>query len=253
MRRTLYAIVTLGLLALVTPTFAQPAASWSGLIGLFTQPTAESLPAGQVALTFSEIRFSQENSDLESEDIWYSGSATWAISPRWEVALTNRHEVDKLFVDTDVEPQRKIDSTYLIGDVKYIITPPRDNKIGLATGIMDLTDVTDKLGGMDVDRGRRLFLVGTYKWAHLGLTQDNDGFGAYAGATWGLTDNIDIVAEYVTKPTFVQLTPRPNNDVNFNLGARIYPRGVPNLRIDATAVGDGTFNFGFSFSYRFRP
>ena len=49
------------------------------------------------------------------------------------------------------------------------------------------------------------------------------------------------------------IDPKPSNEINFNIGARIYPREVPRLRINAAALGDGQFDFAFSLSYNFTP
>jgi hypothetical protein len=234
------------------PVGAQPSASWDGLVGLFTQPTAETLPPGQVALTFSEVRFLQENNDVQVENIWYTGSVTAALTPHWEVAVSGRNDVVKTFLGDAVLPQSKISQAKIIGDVKYIVTPPTGNRIGLAAGVLDITDTTDTIHGEDIGRGRRFFAVGNYKWATLGLMEDNNKFGAYAGAKWDIFDNLDLIAEYSTRSPFVVISPKPANRANFNLGARFYPRSVPNLRLDAAAVGDGEFNFGFSVSYRFK-
>lgn len=240
------------LLCLSLPCVAEPAASWEGLTGLFTQPTAQILPRGNAALTYSEIRFGQENCPRKSTDTWFTGSLTAALSQRWEIGITSRHELVKHFCDDSLNPVDKYDASLLIGDVKYLITPPAKNRVGIAIGVKDITDATSEVGGFCAERGRRFFLVGSYDWAHFGLTQDDSGVGAYAGADFPIGENVDFVAEYVTRPSFVHLIPEPDNTANFNLGVRFFPRAVPGLRIDTVAVGDGEFNFGFSFSYRFR-
>jgi hypothetical protein len=232
---------------------AEPAASWGGLVGLFTQPTAETLQPGHIALTYSEIRFNQENDTTELRDSWFQGCLTTTLTPHWEIGVTSRHEILKYFVDNTITAAEKYDQTMIIGDIKYIFTPPKGNRVGVAAGIMDITDDTNNIDGIDdLERGRRFFTVGSYKWAHLGLTYDDGGFGAYGGADLPITNSLSLIVEIVSQPTFVGITPEPDNTINFNLGARFYPPSIPGLRVDAAAVGDGTFNYGFSFSYEFK-
>lgn len=245
------ALIVVFLVALL-PCCAQPAASWDGLVGLFTQPTAETFDPGQFALTYSEIRFSQEEGGVKRENTWFAGSATATLSRHWEVAANGRHDVVKDFIGGDLGPTQQYTNSGLVGDVKYIAAQPQGNNIGLAAGVMDITNGTREIGGADIGSGRRFFVVGSYKWAHLGITHNNGDIGAYAGAEMPIIDNIDLLAEYVTQPSFAQISPRPSPAANFNLGLRFYPRNVPGLRIDAAAVGDGQFNFGFSLSYRFK-
>ena len=247
-----YLVLAALCMACCTLGSAQPSASWEGLVGLYTQPTAETLHPGEIALTYSEIRFSELNEPRESRDSWFSASATATLTRHWEVGLTLRNETLKSFETNDLSPTLSVQQAHVIGDVKYIVTPPQGKRIGLALGVQDITNATNEIRGVATDRGRRFFLVGSYQWAHLGLTDDKGGLGAFAGAEWPLTDNVDLIAEYITRPTFILLKPT-SSKVNFNLGARITPRSVPNLRIDLAAIGDSRFDFGFSFSYRFKP
>jgi hypothetical protein len=230
-----------------------PAPAWEGLVGLFTLPTAETMPDGMpLAFTFSEIRFSQSNNTARVRNIWNTGSLTWAPSDDLEVAVTLRHEYLHAQDFGAPPPATTADQKWTQVAVKYVLTPPDDRRVGLAVGMQDLTDVTDiGFGESGADRGRRLFLVGIYQWFCLGLTHDNRGLGAAAGARWSVSEHIDLIAEYNTDPLFLQVHPAPAIDANFNLGFRVYPREVPGLRIDAVAVGDGRFDFGFSMSYLF--
>jgi hypothetical protein len=250
MRNIRVLLTVVGVMLLLLPGFTQPVASWDGLVGLYTQPTAEGLRPGQVAITYSELRFGQEDNNTELKNIWFTGSATAALTKHWEVALNVRNELAKTYVNNDLAPVTSLSELQVVGDVKYIFIRPQDHRIGLAGGVMDLTNTTKSIADTDVGRGRRFFLVGSYQWAHLGLTQDDGQFGAYAGADWNLADHIDLIAEYVTHPTFAQMTTSlPSNTHNFNIGVRMYPKAVPNLRVDLAAIGDGQFNFGFSLSY----
>ncbi|HEY3417169.1 MAG TPA: hypothetical protein VGM23_09825 [Armatimonadota bacterium] len=227
----------------------QPTASWEGLVGLYTQPTAETVTDHQVLLTFSEIRFTESNSVNRVEDTWFSGSLTYIPAPRWETALTWRHERVDQFLESQAGPIAHLDKNEITGHFKYVLQPVEPDRLGLAVGMMDVANATDEVEGLETNRGRRFFLVGTYNWAHLGVTYDNHGSGVYFGARWSVTDNLELLGEYVVSPTFVQTTPLPTNSVNFNLGVRFYPRELPNLRFDMTAVGDSNFNYGFSLSY----
>ncbi len=230
-----------------------PSPAWEGMVGLFTLPTAETLPAGRpFAFTFSEIRFSQSNNTARVRNVWYTGSLTWAPVDDLEVAVTLRHEYLHARNFADPPPATTADQKWTQVALKYILIPPDDRRVGLAVGVLDLTDVTDiGFGESGADRGRRAFLVGTYEWFSLGLTYDNRGLGAAAGARWSVSDAVDVIAEFNTDPVFLQVHPAPAIDANFNLGFRLYPREVPGLRLDTVAVGDGRFDFGFSMSYLF--
>ncbi|MHB9106751.1 MAG: hypothetical protein ACYDCO_06825 [Armatimonadota bacterium] len=228
-------------------------ANWEGLVGIFTQPTAETLPAGSIALTFSEVRFSQTNDTTKLQDSWFTSSVTWVPISRLEVAVTSRNEVLRRGPAESVEFTERVDDSQVLAHLKLILIRPEPNRIGLALGVQDITDQTGQLDGIDVGRGRRIFLVGSYQWFHLGAFEESNKVHGFAGARWEVSDNIDLLAELVTRPAFVQTTPYPINKMNFNLGLRIHPRDVPNLRIDAAAIGDGQFDFGFSLSYNFRP
>ncbi|MHB9024897.1 MAG: hypothetical protein ACYC7E_12100 [Armatimonadota bacterium] len=227
----------------------QPTASWDGLVGLYTHPTAEMLTEHRAALTFSEIRFTESNSVNRLLNYYVESSLTYIPAPRWEVALTLRDEQVHHFLEHDASFLDYRQEYYLTGGLKYILQPVEPDRLGLAVGVMDVANATETIDGQDTERGRRFFLVGSYNWAHLGLTYDGKGVGAYAGARWTILDNLDLIGEYVTNPTFVQTNPLPECKVNFNLGVRYYPRELPNLRIDMTAVGNSNFNYGFSLSY----
>ncbi|HOS43391.1 MAG TPA: hypothetical protein PK794_06855 [Armatimonadota bacterium] len=230
-----------------------PTPTWEGMVGLFTLPTAETLPANRpFAVTFSEIRFSQSNNTARVRNVWYTGSLTWRPTDDLELAVTLRHEYLHAHHYADPFPAAAADQKWTQVAVKYLLVPPDDRRLGLAAGVLDLTDVTDiGFGDSGADRGRRAFLVGTYAWFSLGLTYDNRGLGAVAGARWSVSDAVEIIAEYSTDPVFLQAHPEPAIDANFNLGLRLYPREVPGLRLDTVAVGDGRFDFGFSVSYLF--
>jgi hypothetical protein len=227
----------------------QPAPSWEGLTGLFTQPTAETLTDHHFALTYSEIRFSESNSTNRLLNYWAEDSLTYIPAPRWEVALSLRDEQVNHYLENDASFLVYHQKTELTGGLKYILRPVAEDRLGLAMGVLDVADATKTLDGEGTNRGRRFFLVGSYNWAHLGVTYDDHGVGAYLGARWTILDNLDLIGEYITAPTFVQTHPLPTNSVNYNLGVRYYPRELPNLRIDMTAVGDSDFNYGFSLSY----
>jgi hypothetical protein len=221
-----------------------------GLTGLYTHPTADTIPPGRTALTFSELRFSQSNATTKAQNIWFYGAATFTPSSRWELAVATLHEVVEFRPRNGlIGPSTDFDSSGVLGHVKYVITPPERRKAGLAVGVMDISDVTADVGGLETERGRRLFLVGTYEWLSLGVTQTDDDTGAFVGARWTVGRNLDIIGEYVTDPVFVGVSPEPGNKANFNLGIRFYPNQVPGLRVDVAAIGDGEFDFGFSLSY----
>ncbi|MHB9023168.1 MAG: hypothetical protein ACYC7E_03200 [Armatimonadota bacterium] len=227
----------------------QPTASWEGLVGLFTQPTAETVTDHRVLLTFSEIRFTESNSVDRVEDIWFTGSVTFIPAPRWEAAITWRNESVDQFLENQAGPVASLGESMFTGQLKYVLKPVEPDRLGLAVGVMDVANATEIIDGRQTNRGRRFFLVGSYNWAHLGVTYDGHGSGIYAGARWSIADNLELLGEYVVSPTFVQTDPLPENRVNFNIGARFYPREVPDLRFDLTAVGNSHFNFGFSLSY----
>ncbi|MHB9132085.1 MAG: hypothetical protein ACYDBB_13505 [Armatimonadota bacterium] len=247
-----YLLTMLFITWLCVPAYAgDPSASWEGLTGLFTQPTAEIQQEGDVAITFSEIRFIQGNHVAERSTIWYVESLTYVPFDRLELAVAYRKEVVRYrpLTQPNNDPSAQVDDKLILGHVKYIITPPELHKIGIAVGAMDITNETDTLSGVDVGRGRRIFLVGTYEWLTGGLSYQNNKLSWFGGARWSITDNLDLIAEYVKAPVFVEVIPPPTIDANFNLGMRFHPRQVPNLRVDMAAVGDGQFNLGFSFSY----
>jgi hypothetical protein len=231
----------------------EPSASWTGLTGLYAQPTAESLPAQHFALTFSEIRFVQTSTDdqrLKNRVI--SGIVSYGFTDRLEACVRLSHDVIDYGLRNSDEVLFSADGNVFTGDVKYVLTPPTDGRIGLAVGVNDILDRTDRINGTHTDRGIRLFAVGTYRWFTLGATANKHAVGGYSGARVALTERIDLVVEYSVPPVFAQTTPKPDYNVNFNLGIRMYPIQVPGLRADIAAVGDGDFDFGFSFSYR-RP
>jgi len=242
------------LLGLFFPACAAgPSANWEDLVGIFTQPTAETLPVGSIALTFSELRFSQTNDTTKLQDSWFTSSVTWMPISRLEVAVTSRNEVLRRGPAESVEFTERFDDSQVLAHLKLILIHPEPSCIGLAIGVQDITDRTGELDGIDADRGRRIFLVGSYRWFHLGAFTESNRVHGFAGARWEVSDNVELLAELSTRPAFVQTTPYLINKMNFNLGLRVYPRDVPNLRIDAAAIGDGQFDFGFSLSYNFRP
>ena len=128
---------------------------------------------------------------------------------------------------------------------------PGPRKVGLAFGVIDLANETRNVDGLNTGRGRRYFLVGSFDWAHLAVTEDFQGFGVVAGMRWTLTNTIDLIGEFSTKPVFVVIPPLPQDHMNFNLGLRLYPPEVPQLHCDLTAVGDGEFDFSFALGYNF--
>jgi len=229
-----------------------PTASWEGLTGLYTQPTAEIMPRGNVAFTFSELRFKQGNGTERLKNSWFAGTLTYAPTSRLELAVTDRHEIVKLGPDED-DITTQLDETAFLGHVKYVLAHPGPRKLGLAVGVQDITNATDRIETRDMERGRRVYLVGTYDWANAGVFHRDGKLGGFIGARFRLTENIDLVGELNSRPQFAHLIPEPNNTMNFNLGLRLYPAQVPRLRIDVTAIGDGQFDFGFSLSYNFSP
>lgn len=245
-------ILGIGICLLPRILAAEPTASWEGLTGLYTQPTAEILPPGDISFTFSELRFKQSNDIDRLENKWFTGSAAFSLFNRLKVAVTDRNEVLRQGPLGDAFPTR-IDETMYLGHVKYVLAHPDRRKLGLAVGMLDITDETDRLDGVDLDRGRRLFLVGTYDWASLGVFQQDDNLGGFFGGRLALTDNIELIGELNSQPLFAHLTPEPVNRMNFNMGLRLHPKQVPQLRVDLAAIGDGQFDFGFSLSYNFSP
>lgn len=229
---------------------APPTASWEGLTGLYMQPTAEILPEGSLALTFSELRFPQHANGIKLRNIWYSGSVTVPLASRWELALSRRHELIDLYED-GVVTDRFNDHLYP-ADVKYVLSTPSDDRIGLAVGILDITDTTNDVQGYPAERGRRFFAVASRRWVHLGVSHDEGGLGAFAGTRLAVGEHTDLIAEWTSAPLFAQLLSEPSNNTNFNIGFRFYPLETPDMRIDLAAIGDGEFDFGFSFSYNFR-
>jgi hypothetical protein len=230
-----------------------PMPAWEGLIGLYTLPTAETMPEGRpFAFTFTESRFSQSNNSLRVRNIWYTGSLTWQARSDLELAVTLRHEYLHAQLFGVPPPATSTDQKRVQVALKYVLAEPAEDRWGVAVGVQDLGDVTDiGFSTSGTDRGRRYFAVGTYEWFSLALTHDNRGLGAAAGARWSITDAMDVIAEYSTDSVFLQAHPEPAIDGNFNLGFRFYPREVPGLRLDTVAVGDGRFDFGFSVSYLF--
>ncbi len=247
-------LIGFALLALALGAYASaPSVNWTGLTGLYTEPTAESLPARNFAVTFSEIRFVQSGSNderLHNRDI--SGIFSYGVSSRFEVCGRISHEVIDFGLRDSETILHTADGNFFTGDVKYVIARTGDNRIGLAAGINDITNRTDKIADTTTGRGIRGFVVSTYRWMSTGVTVNKDRLGLYSGARVALTNNIDLVTEYSWPPVFPQTVPRPDYNVNFNLGLRLYPIQVPGLRADIAAVGDGDFDFGFSFSYQ-RP
>lgn len=243
--------VICGITALIAYA-GQPMASWEGPVGLYTTPTAETLAPHDYALTFAEIRFSQESASCYKKTTWFTGSMVYTVAPRWEVALTSRHEVVDDYTFDNNWPIPSFDTTFLMGHVKYVLTQPGCRKVGVAAGVFDITDASREPAGVDTNRGRRAYLVGTLDWFSLGTSYDARGFGVFAGARWAVTDTLDLIAEIVSEPMFTQVSPCPGVDYNFNVGMRFYPQQVPNMRFDLAAVGDGRFDFGFSYSYLFK-
>lgn len=251
MRMSLALVLACWVLCALAPVGAAPvlpSASWQGLVGLYTHPTAETLPNGSTLLNFSEIRFSQRDDGLGQQSIWYYGTLTVVPAARWEVTVGRRHEI----VRSENPLRPELNDHQNIGNVKYVILPTTPRHIGVAAGVLDITGATQELDGQNTDRGQRYYLVGSYEWAHFGVTHDRAGVGIYAGARWTLTDNVEVIAEWVSRPLFVKTIPPPSNGVNFNLGVRLHPREVPQLHIDAVAVGDGRFDYGFAIGYQLR-
>ncbi len=253
MRVSTIVLCSMAIAAALVPARPEgPAASWEGLTGLFTMPTAQTLRHGQIALVYAEARFANERDGRKSLDTWFTASAATAVFPRLEIAVTSRHEIYKFGPGSTSGFTNQLNDTFVLGHVKYVVVRPDTRKVGLAIGALDITDTASKLEGINVGRGRRIFLVSSYQWAHLSAFYTDGHLGASAGAQWSVTDNIDLVSEVVTNPVFVKAIPSSNSGVNFNIGARIHPREVPNLRFDVAGIGDGKFDFGFSLSYNFR-
>jgi len=230
---------------------AEPAVSWLGPVGLFTQPSANTFRKGEAALTFSELRFMQDNNDSCVKTTSISGSFTVVPVDRLELAISTRHEMIQTFPMYGADLLHDISVSEIIGDIKYVVIPVEPCKPGLAVGIIDLTNATDVIAGHDTERGRRFYLAGTYEWATLGVTHDGQGIQGYVGVDFTINTNIEFIYEYSTAPIFPRALPHPSTDVNCNMGLRIHPCEIPNLRLDLAAVGDGHFCFGFSFSQKF--
>lgn len=245
--RWLFVIVLL--LLSIAAWAEQPEPAWVGLTGLYTQPTAETLPRGVIGLKYSEIRFKQVSDGTKLSNIWFTGGATVVPFSRWEFAVLWRNENVKTGPSNRAGFANAFTKAMFTGDVKYVIIQPGDRKLGVAVGVLDVTGTTRHLDGLDTRRGQRIFLVGSYEWAHLAITDDANGLGLVGGARWGITSDIDLLAEFSFAPMFVEKAPQPLNHYNFNLGLRIFPPQVPRLHFDLTAVGDGEFEFGFALGY----
>jgi hypothetical protein len=170
-----------------------------------------------------------------------------------EIALTDRHEILEAGPRALANFSERFDKVFLLANIKYLLVPVRDRGTGLAIGAQDLTGTTRNFENSSFRRGRRVFLVGTYRWATLGASYDDSKLGAFAAAQLDITDNLDLLAEWSSRPAFAHFTPGPDNPINSNLGLRVHPRQLPRLRVDLTAIGDGEFDFGFSFSYNLSP
>ena len=247
-RRLVLSVVVVILGSLVSRA-GEPEPTWVGLTGLYTQPTAEIQQRGVIALNYAEIRFKQVSDNTKLSDIWFTGGVTVAADPRWEFAVLWRNEGIKTGPGYQAGFANMFNEAIYLGDVKYVITPPEHRKVGIAIGVIDITGATKQIGTLDTKRGQRYFLVGSLDWAHLAVTCDNSGAGVVAGGKFVVTDDVDLLAEFVSRPLFSEKTPKPLNNMNFNLGFRIYPPQVPRLHIDLTAVGDGEFDFGFALGY----
>lgn len=232
-----------------------PTLNWEGLTGLFTEPTAAMQPKGTFALSYAELRFKQHDSNDENKllDTWFTGSITYLPTSRLEIALTDRHEILDAGPLALADFPERFDDVFLMASVKYLLVPVGPHSTGLAIGAQDVTGATRHFNGSAFMRGRRLFLVGTYRWATLGSSYDDSQIGAFAGAQLEVTGNIDLLAEWSTRPRFAHFTPGPDNPINFNLGVRLHPREIPRLHVDLTAIGDGEFDFGFGLSYNLSP
>jgi len=249
--RMKYLLFCLACVLLLSPGVlaGEPEPTWLGLTGLFTLPTAEIGHPGTVMLKFSEIRFMQISQGTKLKDVWFTGGATIALDCHWEVAALWRNEQLHQGWENRAGFPDNFNKAFFLGDVKYQITKPELRKMGIAVGVIDLTGSTRYIDGRSTGRGQRLFLVGTYQWAHMALTEDDRGLGAAIGARWCITPNIDLIGDFSSKPVFVMKFPRSSNHMNFNLGLRLYPQPVPRLHFDLTAVGDGEFEFGFALGY----
>ncbi len=245
-------VVLLGIVAAVLPLRCDgPSPMWEGLIGLYTVPTAETLPPHAVGLTFGEIRFSSSNNTQTSFNRWFSSSITVIPVNRVELALTDRHELVDFGLENVAGRTSTLNAGRAIGSVKVVLLPVKKKSIGVAIGGQDLWNNTRSLNDVDTGRGNRYFLTGTYQWLTAGATYTRQKFGTFGGGHLALTETIELIGEISSQPRFVLPVPRPGNHVNFNLGLRFYPRQVPNLRIDTALVADSRQNFGFAISYLF--
>ncbi len=172
--------------------------TWLGLTGLYTLPTAESAPPHSIMLEYAEVRFQEQHSN-KMEDVWFTGSLTYAPVARLEIAGVWRNEQISYGPINMPNYLWEGSQAYFIGDIKYQLVRPDVCKMGLAFGIIDVGNATRHVGNLDTGRGRREFLVATYKWADLAVTNDNDGVGAVAGARLPLTCSMDLLAEFSTR------------------------------------------------------
>jgi len=169
------------------------ASSWEGLSGLYmyTLPTAETLAHGQIALDYAEARYGHENMRTKLTDTWFVYSATFVPIERLELAVSGRHEIVHEAPLSSAAFTTRSDLDRALGHLKYTIMPPRPGHLALAIGAQDITGATNELGDGRDDRGRRLFLVGTYDWATLGITHMHGKIGEYAGVRLTATNGID--------------------------------------------------------------
>ena len=86
-----YCLILVLLLATIAHA-GEPSPCWQGLTGLYTHPTAETLPPGQLAISFSEIRFPQRGATTQMESVWFGGAVTLAPWEHVEIALVKRNE-----------------------------------------------------------------------------------------------------------------------------------------------------------------
>jgi hypothetical protein len=254
-------------LCVAAPLCAQnPPASWEGLSGLLSAPSARVLPGGHYTGMFSEHRHQEYLQGQRVEDRFIIGTGNFGFGDRWEMSFGVLKQLVQWGPLQAQAGAPKDADTYFLAHFKRQITPDR-GKGALAIGVRDVLDRTRHYRGTfpDTGRGRKAFLVWTRSLrlgqkpetcpceVNIGLTYDRSGPGCFLGVNIPVVPQLALAAEVNTDSTFHDFedafSANPEGETTVNLGVRVFPESVPGMVVDITSLGDSDFAFAFAVSY----
>ncbi len=259
-------VILIPLLFASSATAQNPQASWEGLSGLLSAPSARVLDAGHYTASFSEHRHQEYMQGVRLEDRFILGTANFGFGREWEMSFGILKELIQWGPLQAQSGSSKDSDTYFIVHFKRQVHQDRWGGV-LSIGMRDVLDCTRKYRGYwpRTGRGRKAFLVYTRPFgiqcrpggcpciANVGITYDRSGLGGFLGIAIPVIPEMQLVAEVVNDSTFHDFedafSANPQGETTVNLGVRFLPTAVPGMTVDITSLGDSDFSFAFGLSY----